>query len=529
MDISMAVYLNSNCAYEDFKMLRNDEFFVDKSGIIEKVNKRINTKNRYLCITKPRRFGKTSILNMLGAYYGRSYHSAAMFARLTISKSPDYMTHLNQYNVINMSLNNLPENGDTFENYINLIKETLRDDLKEAYPELRDKNFRKITDLLTATNEKFIFIIDEWDYIFSHERYIEHHRDFLEFLRDLLKDRTYVALAYMTGVLPIKQYSTGSALNMFKEYTMLNDPAMGEYFGFTETEIAMLCSKQTDVTLDEISEWYNGYQTQSGKHIYNPKSVVCALEDSTCQSYWTRTGRMDEVLFFLKHNIDEVRDDVLKMVNHIPVKLEIQKEYTAGQEIPTNRKEIYGAMIIYGLLSYHDGELRIPNKELMIEFENALEDNEFGYVAELVQNSNAILEATLNKQEDTVASYLHNIHNSELPILKYNDENSLACVITLAFLAARNKYRIEREEKSGKGYADFLFYPRRKHLPGIIIELKADTSPETALKQIMDKEYYEKLRREQINNILAVGISYDSKRKDHSCRIEEISDNDSTK
>lgn len=520
----MAVYLNSNCAYEDFKMLRNDEFFVDKSSIIEKVSKRINTKNRYLCITKPRRFGKTSILNMLGAYYGISYDSSAMFSDLNISKHPNYMTHLNKYNVINISLNNLPENGDSFENYINLIKETLRDDLKEAYPELKNKIFHKITDLLTATNEKFIFIIDEWDYIFSHELYTEYQRDFLEFLRDLLKDRPYVALVYMTGVLPIKQYSTGSALNMFKEYTMLNDPTMGEYFGFTETEIEMLCRKQTDVTLGEISEWYNGYQTKSGERIYNPKSVICALEDGTCQSYWTRTGRMDEVLFFLKYNIAEVRDDVIKMVNHIPVKIEIQKEYTAGQENPANRKEIYGAMIIYGLLSYHDGELRIPNKELMIEFENALEDNEFGYVAELVQNSNAILEATLNKQEDTVASYLHNIHNSELPILKYNDENSLACVVTLAYLSARNKYRIEREEKSGKGYADFLFYPRRKKLPGIIIELKADSSPETALKQIIDKEYNEKLKREQIETILAVGISYDSRQKEHFCRIEEISD-----
>lgn len=518
----MAVYLNTNYSYKDFKMLTNDEFFIDKSNIIAQINKKVNTKNRYLCITKPRRFGKTSVLNMLGAYYGKAYDAKTIFDTLNISKNQDYTLHLNQYNIINITLNNLPENGSTYEDYINFVKETLKDDIKEAYPQLKTKEFRSIPELLNATNDEFIFIIDEWDYIFSHELYTENQGDFLEFLRDLLKDRPYVSLAYMTGVLPIKKYSTGSALNMFKEYTMLNDPSFSQYFGFTEEEMEILCKKQTRLTLSEISEWYDGYQTNDGKRIYNPRSVVCALEDGVCQSYWTRTGKMEEVLFFLKYNINEVKEDVVKMVNHIPVRLEIKQEYTAGQGIPTTKKEIYAAMIIYGLLSYHDSELNIPNKELMIEFECALEDDDFGYVAELVKNSNSILDATLEKKDTIVASYLHNIHNSELPILKYNDENSLSCVVTLAYLSARNKYRIVREEKSGKGYADFLFYPRRKNLPGIIIELKVDASPETAIRQIQEKEYCEKLKNESVKKILAIGITYDSTKKEHQCKIEEI-------
>lgn len=172
---------------------------------------------------------------------------------------------------------------------------------------------------------------------------------------------------------------------------------------------------------------------------------------------------MDEVLFFLKYNIGEVRDDVVKMVNDMPVIIEINEEYAAGQKNPKNKEEIFSAMIIYGLLSYYDGNIRIPNKELMLEFHKALKDDEFGYVAELVRNSNEILNATLDKKGDIVASYLHNIHNSELPILRYNDENSLSCVVTLAYLAARDMYRVEREEKSGKGFADFIFHPRRKN------------------------------------------------------------------
>ncbi|MDE6917159.1 MAG: ATP-binding protein [Lachnospiraceae bacterium] len=518
----MAVYLNTSSGCKIFKMLVQDTFFVDKTGIIALINAKINTANRYLCITKPRRFGKTSVLNMLAAYYGKAYDSSALFDGLGISRAESYETHRNQYNVISMSLNRLSDRGTAYEDYIGLICNSLRRDLAEAYPELAGREFYSVSDMLAATGEQFVFVIDEWDYIFSHELYREYHGDFLEFLRNLLKDQPYVALAYMTGVLPIKKYSTGSALNMFKEYTMLKDPFFEEYFGFTEDEVRTLCGRQSALSMDEIRDWYNGYQTRSGARLYNPRSVVCALEDAVCQSYWTRTGRMDEVLYFLKYNIGEVRDDIVKMVNDIPVRIDIKKEYTAGQEHPVNRKEIYSAMIIYGLLSYYDGELCIPNKELMMEFEEALEDDEFGYVAELVRNSNEVLNATLDKKGAIVASYLHNIHNSELPILKYNDENSLSCVVTLAYLSARNKYRVEREQKSGKGFADFIFYPKRRNLPGIILELKADDTPEAAIAQIRNKEYCERLRSEGVERILAVGLSYDTKKKEHQCTIEEL-------
>ena len=99
----MAVCLNTKSAYVDFDMLVHDKFFVDKSGIIEIINERIHTKNRYICITKPRRFGKTSVLNMPGAYYCKAGDSQSIFDNLNISRSVDYRTHLNSYNIINMS------------------------------------------------------------------------------------------------------------------------------------------------------------------------------------------------------------------------------------------------------------------------------------------------------------------------------------------------------------------------------------------------------------------------------------------
>ncbi len=442
----MALYLNTNAAYKDFWMLRNDKYFVDKSDIIEKVSERIKTKDRYLCITKPRRFGKTSVLNMLGAFYGKTYPSNELFDDLKISKSESYRVHLNKYNIIRFSMNELSGRGNAYRDYIGRFESIISNDIRETYPELQEKEFDSLSDLLTATGDEFIFIIDEWDYIFSHNLYRENQGDFLEFLRGLLKDQPYVAFAYMTGVLPITKYSTGSALNMFREYTMLNDFCFEKYFGFTQEEVETLCGRQSALSLAEISGWYNGYTAMDGTKLYNPRSVVCALGDGHCQSYWTRTGKMDEVLFFLKYNIGEVRDDVVRMVNHIPVKIEIKKEYAAGQEDPASRKDIYAAMIIYGLLSYCDGELSIPNKELMMEFENALEDEDFGYVVELVRNSEEVLNATLEKREEVVVSYLHNIHNSEIPILKYKENVQKILMVGISYDTDRKEHQCSIEE-----------------------------------------------------------------------------------
>ena len=518
----MAIYLNTDAALENYKKLIKSAYFIDKSMILDKLNKLIDTSDCYVCITKPRRFGKSSIINMLGAYYTKGHNSKDIFDKLNISKSDSYLENLNKYNVIKLSFNEIPDNKKTYDDYISNIINNLKKDLLNIFNNILVES-EDIYIMLNKTNEKFIFIIDEWDYIFSHDLFKENQKDFLEFLRNLLKDKPYVALCYMTGVLPIKKYSEGSALNMFDEFTMLSDGIYDNYFGFTEDEVKYLCNKQNTISFEEISEWYNGYLSEDGEKIYNPRSVVKALQNGKCKSYWTNTGRMDEVLFYLKYNIAEVRDDVIEMVSGNVVDIIIDEEFRAGQDAPETREEIYSAMIVYGFLSYYDGTIRIPNKELMKEFEKALRDKSFGEVMDMVKNSEKMLKATLNKDTETMEKIIDNIHNSEIPILQYNDENSLSCVITLAYLYGRNKYRIEREEKTGKGYADFMFHPRRKNDTAFILELKKDSSPEVAIKQIIEKEYSQKFIKENVKNkILAVAICYDSKTKEHKCKVEEI-------
>ena len=377
--------------------------------------------------------------------------------------------------------------------------------------------------MLESTGDQFIFVLDEWDYIFSKELFQENQDDFLEFLTFLLKDKPYVLLCYMTGVLPIKRYSSGSALNMFDEFTFLKDRRFGEFFGFTTDEVLTLCDENQYMDFEKLEVWYNGYTTANGVKIYNPRSVVKALENNYCESYWTNTGAMDEVSQYLKYNILEIRDDVIRMVAGEEIDIIINEEFRAGQGTPKTKEEIYSAMIVLGFLSYNDGYLKIPNKELMIEFEKALRDKSFGYVSEIIENSRTMLKATVNKDTKTVEQILHDIHNSEIPILQYNDENSLSCVITLAYLSARDTYRVEREEKTGKGYADFTFHPRRKNDTAFIVELKKDEVPEVAINQIREKEYIQKFKAEnEGKEVLAVAICYDSKKKEHHCKIEEI-------
>lgn len=523
MDVGefMSIYLNTNKSFENYKELVNEEYFVDKSSMITLLNKRISTKSKYICVTRPRRFGKSSVADMIGAYYSKAVDSKKIFNKLNISKAPTYEKHLNKYNVINISFNAIPENGDTYDDYIKMIRDTIKNDIAEKYPNINPENYFNLSSMLYDTKDKFIFIFDEWDYIFTSNLFTENQNDFLEFLRNLLKDQPYVLLAYMTGVLPIKKYSSGSALNMFDEFTFLKDRTFDEYFGFTEDEVMKLCNK--NISFKELENWYNGYLTAKGIKIYNPRSVVKALENNYCESYWTNTGAMDEVTEYLKYNTLEIRDDVIEMVSGEEIDIVIDEDFRAGQGAPRNKEEIYSAMIVLGFLSYHDGYLRIPNKELMKEFEKALRDKSFGYVSEIIENSKRMLKATVEGDTKTVEAILHDIHNSEIPILQYNDENSLSCVLTLAYLSARDTYRVEREEKTGKGYADFAFHPRRKNDIAFIVELKKDENPEVAINQIIKKEYVEKFRKEnEDKRILAVAICYDSKKKEHNCRIEEI-------
>lgn len=539
-ELSMGKYLNSKVPFEAYKEVAGTRFFVDKSMLIEDMLNAVELDGqKYLCITRPRRFGKSVMANMIAAFFEKTVDAGSVFGRMQIARSKVYSAHVNQHLVIYIDFSEVPEKCGSYDEYISRILENLKQDLLEEFPETFADQRMSVWDILTnvfqRTEKKFIFVIDEWDAIF-HMPFItlEDQKAYLLFLKALLKDKAYVKFVYMTGVLPIAKYSSGSELNMFVEYDMTVMERFSSCFGFTEDEVDCLfeiyenTTKAPKITREGLQMWYDGYHTASGEKLYNPRSVVCALANNQLANYWTSSGPFDEIFFYVKNNIENIRDDLVLMIAGEGVEAEIQNYAAVSMELKT-KDEIYSAMVIYGLLTYMDGKAYIPNKELMDKFQELLMNKEsMGYVYRLANESRKMLAATLRGDTDVMAEILEFAHNTESPIFSYNSEAELSAVVNLVYLAARDKYRVEREDKAGKGYVDFIFYPERKNEDAMILELKVGSTPEEAIRQIKDKHYALKFKGkfgekpQYAGRILMVGISYDKISKKHFCKVEVL-------
>lgn len=539
----MGTYLNSITPYTLYKSESLSPYFVDKTLMLRELFPYVSAGNRHICITRPRRFGKTIMANMISSFFQKASDSSDVFDSLAISQVDDYRRYKNQYNVIRIDFSKMPRNCDSYTQYIERIEALLIEDVKEAFPQVKINEADAIGDILESVfvqcGEKFIFVLDEWDFIFHRDFINEIDKEkYVAFLSNLLKDRPYVVLSYMTGILPIAKYSSGSELNMFAEFTMVNSPMFGEYFGFTDDEVDDLyrryiveCDRQhkeKSVTRKGLRDWYNGYYTKSGERVYNPRSVVFALQFNNLANYWTSSGPYDEIYYYIRNNISDVRDDLALMISGESVTAKIQ-EYAATSMNLSTRDEIYSAMVVYGFLSYLNGKVCIPNRELMEKFDELLVKNEsLGYVYRLAKESEKMLKATLAGDTLTMERILEFAHNTEVPLLSYNHETELSAIVNLVYLAARDSYRVEREDKAGTGYVDFIFYPYDTTADCIILELKVDHTPDEAIAQIIDKKYVlkfmPKLAGQKIytGRILAVGIGYCKESKKHSCKVEEI-------
>lgn len=359
-------------------------------------------------------------------------------------------------------------------------------------------------------------------------------KDYLLFLKLLLKGQSYVELAYMTGVLPIAKYSDGSELNMFLEYNMATRVRFSEYFGFSDEEVDMLYqrylekTKKPQITRESLREWYDGYHTAAGERLYNPRSVVCALTDNQLSNYWVSSGKYDSIFTYIQYNVDQIQNDLTLMFAGERIPSGIQEYAATAQELKT-KEEIYSAMVVYGLLTYDNGMVFIPNKELMGSYASMMKkEQSLGYIYRLANVSSQMLQATLAGDTETMSKIIQYAHNTEVPILSYNNETELSAIINLVYLSARDQYRVEREDKAGKGYVDFIFYPVRYDQDCIILELKMNYTPEEAIAQIKEKEYALRFKGKTAaqdkytGRILAVGISYNKETKEHSCKVEEL-------
>ena len=519
----MGTYVNPEI--DNFKSSINYKFYVDKSMLIALLNEKLEGVDRFLCVSRPRRFGKTMAANMIAAYYSKNLDSHELFSDLKISKDPSYEYGINKYTVIKLDLNGAATKKGNLT-IVQYLKKKVVPELIEAYPSIGLSEDDPIPELLVnihrATRDKFVFIIDEYDLPIREEKYSEEFEEYKDFLVSLFKgeDTNYtIALAYLTGILPIIKDKTDSGLNNFTEYTMLDADEMAPFMGFTEDEVKSLAT-QSGMEFDELKKWYDGYNLNEIE-IYSPKSVITSVEKRRCDDYWTQTKSYKALKDYILLDFDGIKNDVISMISgeHIPVNV---KKFTNTSFIDS-KDDAFTSLIHLGYLGYNYSEKTcfIPNYELLQEWIIAIEDTpDYKGVVELIKDSKRLLEATWNRDEEAVAEGVGNAHREACSILEYNNEGSFQSALHLAYYYARSYYTIVNELPAGKGFADCAFIPYKPDVPAIIIELKKDDTVENAIDQIKNRKYPEALEKNK-DNLLLVAISYDSKTKEHFCRIEK--------
>lgn len=519
----VGAYFNpGNIAFSD---IAHAKIYVDKTGLIAELNNKINEPDRCVVVSHPRRFGKTQAAVMLDAYYSCGCDSRKLFSDFDVAHTDDFEKHLNEYNVIHLDIASI--SGTVNENVVDEIKGIIVDEFREVYPELDyGKSLQRIMlDVLKRSGRRFVIIIDEWDCIIR--RYpdkteaLHRYMQLLHILFKSTESMQFLALGYMTGILPIKKIEDESALNNFWEYTMLDSGKLTQYYGFTENEVEVLC-KEYNMSYDAVKNWYNGYLI-NGIHMYNPDSVYRAMINSEVASYWKDTSYFKTINKYITLNFDGLRGSIIQILSGEHVDVNTRTFNNDLDQINT-KDEALMALIHLGYLAYDEksSTAYLPNYEVRDAYNAALSTGPWKKIAESVEQCEKLLRYTIDGDEENVARLIELAHEAYTSILTYNNELSLSCVITMAYFTASAYYNVIRELPSGKGFADIAFVPKPgTDKPPMLIELKYDMTADTAINQIKEKRYDSNLKG--YNNVILVGVNYDKdgeNQKKHTCVIE---------
>ena len=551
----MGIYLNPG--KENYLMAVNSEIFVDKTEMIGYLNSLVNTHQRFVSVSRPRRFGKTMAADMICAYYDRKADSRGLFEKLKIGKNPGVVKeqawdmYLGQFDVIRIVMTDFIKPDISIEMALKKICSRILDELEETYPGVKydetDFNF-SLDRFYRKSERQFIIVIDEWDVAFRVcKDDNEGQTRYLDFLRDWMKDKSYIALAYMTGILPIKKYGEHSALNMFDEYSMTQPMELAEYVGFTEDEVNILCDEY-NMDYPEVSNWYDGYRIsntipvnkrnsyRNGNYeehrysIYSPLSVVKAMRSGRIRNYWNKTETYEALAEYIRMDYDGLKDAVALLMDGGRLKIDTST-YQNDMTTFSGRDDILSLLIHLGYLGYDDEtcEVFIPNRELLDEFKTSTKSNEWVSTFESFELSQKLLKATWEEDAERVAELLEKAHN-KAGNKTYNDEAALSYAVQYAYYAAQKYYTIIPELDTGKGYADLVFLPSPKYpdKPAMLIELKYNKDASGAIEQIKRQEYPDRLEHYK-GNMLLIGINYDKEArsddpefKRHRCVIERV-------
>ncbi|MBR1714203.1 MAG: AAA family ATPase [Treponema sp.] len=521
----MGIYLNPD--NENFARTLKRPIYVDKTQMIAQINEFMEQDNTYLCISRPRRFGKTIAGNMLSAYYSKGADSRELFAPYKIASDPSFESNLNKFNVIQIDMNSEYRNEVEKDELLNNLTKLILAEMREVFPSVElEENLtlgQAILAIYAKTKEKFVIIFDEYDVLVRENVSQKLFTQYLDLLNGLFKSNTLrpaIALAYLTGILPVVRDRIQSKLNNFREYTILDAGKLAEYIGFTSDEVEALCGKY-GISYEECKRWYDGYK-QRGFEIYNPESVIMSIENESFESYWSKTSTYAVISDRIRENFAGTKDDVIKMLSGESVDVNVLMFMNTMTDFHS-KDDVFTYLIHLGYLSYDRVEktCRIPNKEVQQEWLSAVSvADDYAVTNRIVQGSKELLAETIRGNGKAVAAALDESHIHVTSNRSYNNEDALQSAIYLSYIYALNKYTIIKEMTTGKGFADVVFIPFVPSLPAMVIELKRNGSTESALAQIKEKKYFSSLENYS-GEILLVGVNYDEEKKSHDCIIEK--------
>lgn len=527
--LRMGIFVNPDNSA--FQTALNARIYVDKSEIIKYTNSVLESTDAYICNSRPRRFGKSMTADMLTAYYSRGCDSEEIFSKLNIGKDVDFKRYMNQYDVIHFDVQWCVEAVDHVDKVVDFITKSVLKELYQLYPECLPEKIYSLSEALShindATKKKFVIIIDEWDVLIREESANKMVQEkYINFLRSMFKGSLptrYIALAYLTGILPIKKLKTQSALNNFDEFTMLSANELAPYIGFTEEEVKGLCQEYKR-DFAEVKRWYDGYILEDCE-IYNPKAVVNLVKKGKFKSYWSETGTYEAIVPFINMDFDGLKTEIIEMLSGSSVEVDTSCFQNDTVHF-SNKDDVLTYLIHLGYLGYDQDMHRafIPNEEIRQELSNATKRKKWDEMILFQRESEKLLEATLDMEEEIVADQIEKIHMEYASAIQYNNENSLSSVLTIAYLSSMKYYfKPIRELPTGRGFADFVYLPKpeyRTEYPALLIELKWNKDAKTALDQIKEKKYPDSLKQ-YTGEILLVGINYEKAKKEHTCVIEK--------
>ena len=523
----MGFYINAG--NENFQTALNSEIFVDKTLFISRISRLLNTEQKFVCVSRPRRFGKSMIGKMMVAYFSKGCDSKEMFSNLKIAQDPCFGKDLNKFNVIAVDFGAAFNTVENRNDVLKYLRKELLEDFRKEFPNIKfsdeDNIAKMILRVYSETKMQFIIIIDEYDTLIRERRSEALLEEYRSFLNSIFKNNelsSAIALAYLTGILPIQRDRVQSKLNNFKEYTMLAPAMTAEFFGFTKEETEALCNEY-GMSFAECENWYDGYRIGEFD-IYNPNSVVEAMMRREYANYWNATGSYEVVSDYIKLDFDGTKSAIIDMLTGTEIKVDI-KDFENSLDNINSKDNVLTYLFHLGYVNYNKttGLCRIPNKEIRQEWEKAIKraDN-FSKVVKMISDSEKLLKLTQEGDSERVAAALDNAHMTVADPLDYNDESSLKTAIILAYYTASSKYTIVKELPTGRGFADIGFIPLNKKDPAMVVELKYDKDAESAIKQIKNRNY-PKVFENYLDNLLLVGVSYDKNTKVHECVIEKYS------